>query len=183
MRNPRLVIAGVVLAAAAAIGGISAAVATGSPASGGSYGSSAPGTTAPARGASPVHTATAAVGGRTEQILVNSRGLPLYYYQPDTATMSMVDPGVAQLWPPLTSATAPTSGELPGKLTAVHDRYGSQVAYQGHLLYTFTNDRAGQVTGQGIQNFFIATPDLTPLTGTATPDSSAPAAPYGGSGY
>ena len=95
MRNPRLVIAGVVLAAAAAIGGISAAVATGSPASGGSYGSSAPGTTAPARGASPVHTATAAVGGRTEQILVNSRGLPLYYYQPDTATMSMVDPGVA----------------------------------------------------------------------------------------
>jgi len=59
----------------------------------------------------------------------------------------------------------------------LNDAHGQQVAYNGHLLYTFASDRAGQVSGQGFQNFFVATPGLTPLTSSA---GTAPAAPAGG---
>jgi predicted lipoprotein with Yx(FWY)xxD motif len=129
-----------------------------------------------------VHTALATVGGRTEAILINGRGLPLYYYRPDTAARSLVTGGLARLWPPLTSA-APTAAGVTGKLTVVRDVHGSQVAYNGHLLYTFTSDHAGQATGQGFQNFFVATPGLTPVTNSSAPARTMPAAPSGGYGY
>ena len=99
----------------------------------------------------------ATVAGKTETILVNSQGLPLYYYLSDTAAKSVVTGGLAALWPPLTSASPAATG-LAGKLTAVMDIHGNQVAYNGHLLYTFADDQAGQVTGQGVQGFFVATP-------------------------
>ena len=54
----------------------------------------------------------------------------------------------------------------------------------GHLLYTFVDDRAGQVTGQGVQGVFVATPGLTPLAGSSAPTAAAPPAPSGnGYGY
>ena len=68
---------------------------------------------------------------------------------------------MAALWPPLTSA-APTAAGASGKLTVVNDAHGHQVAYNGDLLYTFVSDHAGEVTGQGVQNFFVATPGLIP---------------------
>ena len=52
-----------------------------------------------------------------------------------------------------------------------------QVAYNGHLLYTFADDHAGQVSGQGVEGFFVATPGLTPITGSSTAGSSTPASP------
>ena len=55
--------------------------------------------------------------------------------------------GLATLWPPLTSASPAATG-LTGKLAAVMDTHGDQAAYNGHLLYTFAEDQAGQVTGQ-----------------------------------
>jgi predicted lipoprotein with Yx(FWY)xxD motif len=123
-----------------------------------------------------VRTASATVAGKTETILVNSGGLPLYFYRPDTAAKSFVSGGVAALWPSLTSAAPPAAGAS-GKLTVVNDAHGHQVAYNGHLLYTFVSDHAGQVTGQGVQNFFVATPGLTPITGSPTPAGTVPAAP------
>ena len=116
--------------------------------------------------AAAVRTAQATVSGKTETILVNAQGLPLYYYQPDTATKSLVAGQLAVAWPPLTSAK-PTATGLSGKLTAVSDAHGSQVAYNGHLLYTFVTDQPGQVTGQGVQNFFVATPGMPPITGAS----------------
>jgi len=59
------------------------------------------------------------------------------------------------------------------------DIHGDQVAYNGHLLYTFVDDHADQVTGQGVQGFFVATPGLTPTAGTSAPTVTAPAAPTG----
>ncbi len=106
-----------------------------------------------------LHTATAKVNGRSETVLVNSRGLPLYYYQLDTAKKSVVTGGLAQLWPPLLAAR-PTETGATGRLTVVKDANGHQVAYNGHFLYTFAEDGPGQVNGQGVQNFFIATPSL-----------------------
>ncbi len=169
MRHPKLIIAGLGVAAVAAVGGVTAAAAAGGP--------SASSATAGHRAtAATVRTASAAVAGKTETILVTSGGLPLYFYRPDTAATSLVTGGVAALWPPLTSA-APTAAGAPGTLTVVHDAHGRQVAYNGHLLYTFTSDHPGQVTGQGVQNFFVATPGLTPIaTSSAGMVPAAPAA-------
>jgi predicted lipoprotein with Yx(FWY)xxD motif len=168
MRHPKLIIAGVGLAAVAAAGGVTAAAAGGPSASGSTAGHRAT--------AATVRPASATVEGKTETILVNSGGLPLYFYRADTAAKSFVTGGVAALWPPLTSA-APTAAGASGKLTVVNDAHGQQVAYNGHLLYTFLSDHAGQVTGQGVQNFFVATPGLTAIASSSAPAGMAPAAP------
>ena len=175
MRHPNLLIAGIGLAAVAAVGGVTAAAAGGSSASSSTAGRSA---TAPT-----VRTASASVAGKTETILVDSGGLPLYFYRPDTAAKSFVTGGVAALWPPLTSA-APTAAGASGKVTVVNDVHGHQVAYNGHLLYTFISDHAGQVTGQGVQNFFVATPGLTPIASSPARAGMVPASPAAhGYGY
>src|SRR5579863_4453316 len=165
--------ASISLAAAAAIGGGYAAAATSSHAS-----------TRPAASHSSsatVRTLQATVGVKTETILVNSQGLPLYYYVSDTAARSVVTGGLAALWPPLTSGSPAATG-LTGKLAAVMDIHGDQVAYNGHLLYTFVDDQPGRVTGQGVQGFFVATPGLTAANGSQAP--AAPAAQSGNSyGY
>jgi len=169
MRHPKLIIAGIGLAALTAAGGATAAAAAGGP----SASNAAIGHTA---AAATVRTASATVAGQTETILVNSGGLPLYFYRPDTAAKSLVTGGVAALWPALTSA-APNAAGATGKLTVVNDAHGHQVAYNGHLLYTFVSDHAGQVTGQGVQDFFVATPGLTPIAGSPAPAGTVPAAP------
>ena len=175
MRHPRIIIAGIGLAAVAAVGGVTAAAAGGSSASSSTAGHSAT--------AATVRTASASVAGKTETILVNSGGLPLYFYRPDTAAKSFVTGGVAALWPALTSA-APTAAGASGNLTVVNDAHGHQVAYNGHLLYTFISDHAGRVTGQGVQNFFVATPGLTPIASSSAPAGTVPAAPSArGYGY
>jgi predicted lipoprotein with Yx(FWY)xxD motif len=168
MRHPKLIIAGIGLAAVAAAGGVTAAAAAGGPSASNS-------TATHAATAATVRTASATVAGKTETILVNSSGLPLYFYRADTATRSFVTGGVAALWPPLTSA-APTAAGASGTLTVVNDAHGHQVAYNSHLLYTFISDHAGQVTGQGVQNFFVATPALTPVASSPAPADMAPAA-------
>jgi predicted lipoprotein with Yx(FWY)xxD motif len=174
MRHPRIIMAGIAVAAVAAVGGVSAASASNSPAS----------STASAgqvAAAAIVRTAPVAVAGKAETVLVNARGLPLYYYRPDTATRSLVSGGLLALWPAATS-TAPTAGAgVSGKLTVLSDAHGSQVAYNGHLLYTFADDHAGQVSGQGVSDFFVATPGLAQITGS--PAAPAPTAPAGGFGY
>jgi len=184
MRRSRIIIATAGLAAVAAIGGITAAAATGSPASStprAGIASAAP-AAGPAAAAATVRTAHAAVAGKTGTILVNAHGQPLYYYRPDTATTSLVTGGLARLWPPLTSAN-PTAAGVTGKLTVVKDAHGDQVAYNGHLLYTFTSDPAGRVTGQGFQNFFVATLGLAPATNSPSAATTIPASPSGGYGY
>ena len=179
MQRPKIIIASVAVAALAAVGGTTAALASGSSASSAAPASSS----APASSATTVSTAQVSVNGKTETILVDAHGMPLYYYQPDTASQSAVTGQLAALWPPLTSS-APTATGLSGKVTAVMDGHGSQVAYNGHLLYTFVTDGPDHVTGQGVQNFFVATPGITALAGTSAPAASTPAAPAnGGYGY
>ena len=131
-----------------------------------------------------VKTATAHVDGTNETILETAKGLPLYIYKPDSPTQSQVTGQLAALWPPLT-AGAPKSGIGKGQLTAVKDIHGNQVEYNGHLLYTFVSDRPGVVTGQGVQNFFVATPDLTTPPGTPAPAATTapPASSNNGYGY
>ncbi len=176
MKRPRIIMAGIALAAVATAGGLTAAAAS----------SSTPTAAASAASANSmsatVRTASANVAGKTETILVTSQGLPLYIYRPDTATKSLVTGGLAQLWPPLTSPAVAGAG-VTGKVAVLKDVNGQQVTYNGHPLYTFVDDHAGQVTGQGVQNFFVATPGIASITmaGSTAPASSA--VPSGGYGY
>ena len=118
-----------------------------------------------------------------ETILTTVTGQPLYYYKPDTAAKSLVTGSLARLWPPLTS-TVPTGTGLSGKLAVLKDVNGQQVTYNGHPLYTFIDDHAGQVTGQGFENFFVATPGLAAITSNSAPASTVPSAAPGSSvGY
>ena len=168
MRHPKIIISGIALAAVAAVGGITAASAASSP-------------PASHSGAATVRTASATVGGKTETILVNGHGLPLYFYKPDTATKSLVSGALAQLWPPLTSA-APAVAGLSGKVALLMDSHGGQVTYNGHPLYTFADDHVDQVTGQGVEDFFVATPGLAAIS-TSSSSGTAPAAPSAGISY
>jgi predicted lipoprotein with Yx(FWY)xxD motif len=168
MRHPKIIISGIAVAAVAAAGGITAASAASSP-------------SASHSGPATVRTASVTVGGKTETILVNGHGLPLYLYKPDTAAKSLVGGALAQLWPPLTSA-APAFAGLSGKVTVLMDSHGDQVTYNGHPLYTFADDHADQVTGQGVEDFFVATPGLATIS-TSSTAGTAPAAASGGPGY
>jgi predicted lipoprotein with Yx(FWY)xxD motif len=196
MKHPRAAIAAIGLSVAAIAGGVTV-VAT----AGGSTPSSAPVATAsaatpavtptptPATPTAPaamvtVHTTSATVAGSTETILVDARGFPLYFYQPDTATKSQVSGELAFLWPPLV-ASAPTAAGTNGTLKVVSTANGRQVAYNGHFLYSFRQDSPSVVTGQGVQNFFVATPGISTLK-SPPPGTPAPApapAPSGYGGY
>ena len=195
MKNRIVPIAIVGLAVAALIGGIAIAT-TGGSGSAQSAGAvsprstttlASPGASSPAPVSTPatmatVRTAMARVGGVVEVILVNDKGLPLYTYKPDTATQSMVTGELAALWPPL-MGSAPTGSGTSGSLTVVHTGNGRQVSYNGHFLYTFVEDSSGQVTGQGVQNFFVATPGLAPIHATAVSGTSGTTPARSGSGY
>ena len=65
-----------------------------------------------------LHAATASVNGRSQSILVDAKGLPLYYFQGDTAKKSNVSGALLRLWPALVSAH-PVGTGTPGKLTAL----------------------------------------------------------------
>jgi predicted lipoprotein with Yx(FWY)xxD motif len=169
MRYQRITLAVVAVAVVASVAGVTIASAAGS---------STPNQSAPA--AATVRTAIATVQGTTETILVDAKGLPLYIYQPDTPTTSRVTGQLAALWPPLTAA-APTVQGAGGVLTSVATANGRQVAYNDHFLYTFVEDSPGRVTGQGVQDFFVATPNMS--AAASVPAQSAPTTPPNNYGY
>lgn len=176
MRHPRITAAAVAVAVAAAVGGVTVASAAGPStphypnAASTPLALSTPGR--PLSGAATVQIATVAVRGVPETILEDEHGLPLYTYQPDTPTTSHVSGQLAALWPPLVAKT-PTAAGVSGTLRSVDTSNGQQVSYNGHFLYTFVEDSPGHVTGQGVQNFLVATPDLPALGATAAPVPTA----------
>lgn len=126
-----------------------------------------------------VGTAMIPVGGVKTEVLTDAKGMTLYYYMFDTATGSVCTSDCAKIWLPLLSVSAPTSEhKLPGELTVVPTSNGQQVAYNGHLLYTYSGDAAtGQVNGQGIGGkWWVATVDLKPTSASTVPT------PTGGDG-
>lgn len=107
----------------------------------------ASGSTAPAANAT-VKVASSSLG----MILVDANGKTLYEFDKDMGTTSNCSGACAQLWPALTATGMPVAGSGidQTKLTIVSGPNGQQVAYNGHLLYTFAQDMApGDVKGQG----------------------------------
>lgn len=180
MQHPRIVLAGIGVVLVAGIGGVAAAAAGG----GGSGYSSGSAATSQTTSAGAVHIMSATVGGKSETILADASGMPLYYFPSDTATSSAVSGGLAAAWPavPGSSGTTSLAG---GQVSSVQDSHGTQTTYNGHPLYTFVSDHPGVVTGQGVENFFVATPGLAPLSGAPAPAPapSSASADSGGYGY
>jgi predicted lipoprotein with Yx(FWY)xxD motif len=117
-----------------------------------------------------VETATITVDGAQKRVLTDGRGRTLYYLSTDTPARSTCTGGCAKVWIALLSASTPTSEDpLPGALALVKTEHGSQVSYNGHLLYTYSGDRAPhQANGQGVGGkWWVATVDLTPMASGA----------------
>jgi predicted lipoprotein with Yx(FWY)xxD motif len=97
-------------------------------------------------------------------IIVDAAGKTVYMYVPDgSSATSKVPAALASLWPPVVVSGAVIAG--PGltaaKLASDRQKDGAtQVSYNGHLLYTFSNDKAaGAATGQGLGNvWYVLTP-------------------------
>jgi predicted lipoprotein with Yx(FWY)xxD motif len=135
---------------------------------GGAPARSTSGGSATASPASPalIKTASKSVGGKSQTILVDSKGITLYYYTPDRGGKVTCTAKCAQAWPPLrlSSGTTPTGGSgVTGRLGMVNNpEGGSQVTYNGWPLYYFAKDKDAEDTyGQGVGgNWFVVPPNL-----------------------
>jgi predicted lipoprotein with Yx(FWY)xxD motif len=99
----------------------------------------------------PAKLKTAKIGGAT--VLTNAKGFTVYWFAPDTATMSNCNGACAQSWPPVKGPT--TAPGVKGKFGTIKRADGSvQATYNGHPLYTYVGDTApGQATGNGLNAF------------------------------
>jgi predicted lipoprotein with Yx(FWY)xxD motif len=94
------------------------------------------------------------------KILVDGRGRTLYLFKRDTPHISSCTGACARVWPPLTGSRTPAvgAGVSRAKLTTITRADGAtQVSYNGHPLYRFSEDtRAGQLGGQGFLGTWFA---------------------------
>lgn len=110
---------------------------------------------------------TATVMNAQETVLTSPDGFTLYYLTVDTATAPKCSGACLSTWPPLLTKGNPSSMvPLTGTLTVEMNANGDQVAYNGHLLYRYSGDKAkGDAKGEGVQAFGgvwkVATPGLT----------------------
>lgn len=112
----------------------------------------------------PIKTTRLTLTGKSSTVLTDARGFVLYYYTPDTLTKPACTDGCLTAWPPLlvnSQEKQISVDTLPGQFSVQKIAAGNQVAYNGHLLYTYINDtHPGQVTGNGIYNWYAVTSNL-----------------------
>jgi predicted lipoprotein with Yx(FWY)xxD motif len=136
----RLLILGVLGAAAVAVGITTAFAATG-----------ASGTTA-RTGAATVSVKQISGAGK---VLVDAQGRVLYRSDQERNRMVLCTGACLSFWQPLTVKGTPKGASLPGKLAVVKRPDGSrQVTYNGRLLYSFKLDKPGKVTGDNFKDAF-----------------------------
>lgn len=145
MALPRLIAA--LLTAVFLVAGCTSGTASPAPSSGGASG--AAGVT--------VGTGSSATLGT---YLTGPNGMALYTHAGDSATSSTCTGGCATAWPPLATTGQPTAGsEVTGQLGTLTRADGTtQVTYGGLPLYYWQGDaKAGDVTGNGVNGFSLAT--------------------------
>ena len=132
-----------------------------------------------ARGA----TVEAATSPSFGSILTGPSGMTVYTHAGDSATSSTCTGGCAAAWPPLTTVGQPTVGAgVTGTLGTLTRADGTiQVTYGGLPLYYWEGDtKAGDVTGNGVEGFSVAT---VGGAGALPPVSPAAPAPTSAGGY
>jgi predicted lipoprotein with Yx(FWY)xxD motif len=92
---------------------------------------------------------TATIHGAS--VLTNAEGFTLYYFAPDTPTMSTCYGSCASYWPPVTGHPVAGPG-VTGQIATIKRSDGSlQAVYDGHPLYTYIGDSsAGQANGNAL---------------------------------
>lgn len=135
-------------------------------------GSSSSSTASAAKAAPVVKTATGTVSGKSETILVNDKGMTLYYYKPDANGKVNCTGSCAAIWPPLklpsgVNKATGGSGVTGTVSTIASPGGGSQVTYDGWPLYTYSGDTApGQTNGEGkFGRWYVVTPGLAAPSG------------------
>ncbi len=91
----------------------------------------------------------ATIGG--VRVLTDAHGLTLYWFAPDTSTMSKCTGSCVAYWPPLLGSPRPGPG-VTGTLGTI-SRGGRpvQATYDGHPLYTYVGDNGpGQAKGNNL---------------------------------
>jgi predicted lipoprotein with Yx(FWY)xxD motif len=117
-----------------------------------------------------VKTASVKIDGKTETILTDSNGSPLYYFTSDKSGKVTCTGPCATMWPPLTMPTGASKPEAPasihGTLGLVATGDGAkQITYNGWPLYTYSKDKASaDPTGQGADGhkWSVMTPTVQP---------------------
>jgi predicted lipoprotein with Yx(FWY)xxD motif len=92
--------------------------------------------------------------------LTGPNGMALYTHAGDSATSSTCSGGCATAWPPLATSGQPTAGAgVTGPLGTLTRADGTmQVTYGGLPLYYWQGDtKVGDVTGNGVNGFSVAT--------------------------
>jgi len=169
------------LAAAGLVLAVLVIAACGSSGSSGSTGAAAPAaTTSSAAAVSANVLKTATIGGVT--VLTNAQGFTLYWFGPDTSTMSKCSGSCATFWPPVKGPATAGSG-VTGKLATITRADGTvQATYDGHPLYTYKGDTApGQAHGNNLNASGGVWHEVT-VSGAAAPAPSTSASSSGG-GY
>ena len=132
-----------------------------------------------------VCTKSVMVKGQSKTVLATTSGMTLYYFTPDSATAIACTGSCAQTWPPLTASGSSVMGTgLSGTLSTLNGPNGDQALYNGHPLYTYSNDKAQtDATGEGVLGkWFVATPDLAAAGGAGAP-AATPTSAGGYGGY
>ena len=138
----------------------------------------------------------AAAGGNTvsvkaigsQQVLVDSQGMTLYWFAIDTPSKSNCSGSCATYWPPVTGPLTAGSG-VTGTLGTITRSDGTmQATYMGHPLYTYIGDKSpGQAKGNGLNLSGGLWYEMTVSGSTPAPNSAATAsstsAAGGGYGY
>jgi predicted lipoprotein with Yx(FWY)xxD motif len=116
-------------------------------------------------------------------VLTGPNGMALYTHAGDSATSSTCTDACATAWPPLETSGQPMAGSgVTGQLGTLTRPDGTtQVSFGGHPLYYWQGDtRAGEVTGNGVDGFSVATvgeAEALPKASHAAPAAPAPTAP------
>ena len=161
--------------------GSSSATTANTPAAGGNSSSSS----APA--AASGNTVTAKTIG-SQQVLVDSQGMTLYWFAIDTSSKSNCSGSCATYWPPVTGPVTAGSG-VTGTLGTITRSDGTkQATYLGHPLYTYVGDKGpGQNKGNGLNISGGLWWEMTVSGSTPAPaagaGSTATSTSGGGGGY
>ena len=131
----------------------------------------------------PGVTVSATSSPTSGMVLTGPNGMTLYTHAGDSATSSTCTGSCATAWPPLAATGQPTAGAgVTGQLGTLTRTDGTtQVTYSSMPLYYWQGDtKAGDVTGDGIEGFSVAT---VGGAGSVPHPSAAVPAPSSAGGY
>jgi predicted lipoprotein with Yx(FWY)xxD motif len=137
-------------------------------------------TAAASTGASGGGIATQSIAG-TGTVLVDSTGMALYTNDMDKGSTIACTGECITEWVPVTGNASSSDSAVQSELgTVKRDDGSSQVTFNGQPLYTFVEDSAGKVTGNGESDSFGGT-NFTWTVATSGGSAAAPTTTSSGS--